>query len=74
MGIRRYRKMSEEKEKINAAQETKPEEKTPAPKKEKPPFRQPASNSGDDLWSFGSDGKSDDSDLSSDSDLSDLLL
>lgn len=46
----------------------------PAPKKEKPPFRQPASNSGDDLWSFGSDGKSDDSDLSSDSDLSDLLL
>ena len=46
----------------------------PSPKKEKPPFRQPASNSSDDLWSFGSEGKSDDSDLSSDSDLSDLLL
>ena len=46
----------------------------PTPKKEKPPFRQPASNSSDDLWSFGSEGKSDDSDLSSDSDLSDLLL
>ncbi len=36
MGIRRYRKMSENEKKENiAAQETKPEEKTPAPKKEK---------------------------------------
>lgn len=46
----------------------------PAPKKEKPPFRKPVSNSSDDLWSFGGEGKNDDSDLSSDSDLSDLLL
>lgn len=43
-------------------------------KKEKPSFRQPSSNSDDDLWNFGGDSNTDDSDLSADSDLSDLLL
>lgn len=43
-------------------------------KKEKPSFRQPTSNSDDDLWNFGGDSTTDDSDLSADSDLSDLLL
>lgn len=36
-------------------------------------FRKPASKS-DDMWNFGSEGSGDDNDMSSDSDLSDLLL
>ena len=46
----------------------------PTEKKGKAPFRQPASAGDDDLWNFGSDSKGDDSDLTADSDLSDLLL
>lgn len=45
---------------------------TPQEKKfEKAPFRKPAS---DDPWNFGDDSSGNDSDLSSDSDLSDLLI
>ncbi len=40
-------------------------------KKDKPAFRKPVN---DDPWSFGSDSMGDDSDLSADSDLSDLLI
>ncbi len=43
----------------------------PKPKKEKPSFRKPPS---DDPWNFGDDSGADDSDLSADSDLSDLLI
>lgn len=46
----------------------------PTEKKGKAPFRQTTSTSDDDLWNFGSDSKGDDSDLTADSDLSDLLL
>lgn len=46
----------------------------PTEKKGKAPFRQSTSGSDDDLWNFGSDSKGDDSDLTADSDLSDLLL
>ena len=49
-----------------SAQTTAPEKKF-----EKAPFRKPAS---DDPWSFGDDSSGNDSDLSSDSDLSDLLI
>lgn len=45
----------------------------PAPKKQPAAFRQPA-NKSDDMWNFGSESNGDDNDMSSDSDLSDLLL
>ncbi len=43
------------------------------PKKKPASFRQPA-NKSDDMWNFGSENGGDDNDMSSDSDLSDLLL
>lgn len=44
------------------------------PKKKPAAFRQPPANKSDDMWSFGSENSGDDNDMSSDSDLSDLLL
>lgn len=45
----------------------------PTPKKQSAAFRKPA-NKSDDMWNFGSEENGDDNDMSSDSDLSDLLL